>query len=180
MLELAILGTLLRAPMHGYELRKQLRCLLCGHRAFSFGSLYPTLRRLQRAGLIQEDGGGEPSARTRKVYGLTEPGRAHLDGLLAEVAPQHWEDDCFGVRLAFFARTPPATRLRLLEGRLRWVRERGERLRATLDRSCQHVDRYTRQLHELGLDGAEREARWLTELIARERQESQPAMTTTD
>ena len=33
MLELAILGLLQEHPMHGYELRKQLRCLLCGHRA---------------------------------------------------------------------------------------------------------------------------------------------------
>lgn len=117
MLELAILGILHRAPMHGYELRKQLGCLLCGHRpAFSFGSLYPTLRRLQRAGLIAEDG-GEPSAsagRARRVYGLSAAGREHFAGLLAEVTPQHWEDDCFGVRLAFFSRTPPEARLRIL------------------------------------------------------------------
>ncbi|GAA2806563.1 PadR family transcriptional regulator [Crossiella cryophila] len=171
MLELAILGILHRAPMHGYELRKQLGCLLCGHRpAFSFGSLYPTLRRLQRAGLIAEDG-GEPSAsagRARRVYGLSAAGREHFAGLLAEVTPQHWEDDCFGVRLAFFSRTPPEARLRILAGRRRCVAERQERIRSTLDRSCEHVDHYTRQLQRLGLDGAEREVRWLDELIEAE------------
>jgi DNA-binding PadR family transcriptional regulator len=52
MLELAVLGVLHDAPMHGYELRKRLTGLLGAFRACSFGSLYPTLRRLQRSGFI--------------------------------------------------------------------------------------------------------------------------------
>ena len=48
MLELAILGILHESPMHGYELRKQLITKLGAFRAaISYGSLYPTLRRLQ-------------------------------------------------------------------------------------------------------------------------------------
>ena len=47
MLELAILGLLLESPMHGYELRKRLTGLLGAFRAFSYGSLYPALRRMQ-------------------------------------------------------------------------------------------------------------------------------------
>jgi len=52
MLELAILGLLLDSPMHGYELRKRLTGLLGAFRAFSYGSLYPALRRMQADGLI--------------------------------------------------------------------------------------------------------------------------------
>ena len=51
MLEIAVLGLLSESPMHGYELRKQLATSLGTFRAFSYGSLYPTLRRLQEAGL---------------------------------------------------------------------------------------------------------------------------------
>ena len=51
MLELAILGLLLESPMHGYELRKRLTGLLGAFRAFSYGSLYPALRRMQVDGL---------------------------------------------------------------------------------------------------------------------------------
>ena len=47
MLELAILGLLIESPMHGYELRKRLTGLLGALRAFSYGSLYPALRRMQ-------------------------------------------------------------------------------------------------------------------------------------
>ena len=56
MFEFALLGLLHEAPMHGYELRKRLHDLLGAFRAFSYGSLYPTFRRLQRAGLIVEEG----------------------------------------------------------------------------------------------------------------------------
>jgi DNA-binding PadR family transcriptional regulator len=47
MLEMAILGLLNEAPMHGYELRKRVLALLGGFRALSYGSLYPALRRMR-------------------------------------------------------------------------------------------------------------------------------------
>ena len=77
MLELAILGLLLSAPMHGYELRKRLTGLLGAFRAFSYGSLYPALRRMQADGLIAEDMAptGAAVRRARRVYRLTETGR---------------------------------------------------------------------------------------------------------
>ena len=55
MLEIAVLGLLNESPMHGYELRKRLADLLGTFRAFSYGSLYPTLRRLSEAGWISEE-----------------------------------------------------------------------------------------------------------------------------
>ena len=56
MLELAVLGLLYEAPVHGYELRKQLSVRLGGLRVISYGSLYPALRRLLRAGLVWVNG----------------------------------------------------------------------------------------------------------------------------
>ena len=50
MLEFAILGLLHEAPMHGYELRKRLYEMLGTLHAFSYGSLYPTLRYSLRSG----------------------------------------------------------------------------------------------------------------------------------
>jgi DNA-binding PadR family transcriptional regulator len=174
-LELAVLGLLQEAPMHGYELRKQLGLRLGGFRVFSYGSLYPALRRLTRAGLIVEDAErsvSEPSGwsrRSRRVYRITAEGKERLSELLAEAGPQAWDDDGFGVHLAFFSRTPAETRMRILEGRRRTVEERREGLRAAIARAGEQIDRYTQQLHQLGLDTCEREVRWLNELIATER-----------
>ena len=78
MLELAILGLLIESPMHGYELRKRLTGLLGAFRAFSYGSLYPALRRMQADGLIAENAApaGTPVRRARRVYQLTDAGRS--------------------------------------------------------------------------------------------------------
>jgi DNA-binding PadR family transcriptional regulator len=174
-LELAILGLLQEAPVHGYELRKQLGLRLGGFRLFSYGSLYPALRRLTRAGLIAEDPGpqevepGTWSRRSRRVYRITAEGKERLAELLSEVRPTAWDDEGFGVHVAFFSRTPAETRMRILEGRRRAVEERREGIRAALSRAREQIDRYTQELHQLGLDTCEREVRWLNELIATER-----------
>ncbi len=118
MLELAILGLLLESPMHGYELRKRLTGLLGAFRAFSYGSLYPALRRMQADGLIAEDtapAGTTVLRRARRVYALTDAGRQRFAELVADTGPQNYTDDGFGVHLAFFNRTPAEARMRILE-----------------------------------------------------------------
>ncbi len=170
MLELAILGLLLESPMHGYELRKRLTGLLGAFRAFSYGSLYPALRRMQAHRLIAEDAAptGTPVRRARRVYQLTEAGQRRFAELVADTGPQNYTDDGFGVHLAFFNRTPAEARVRILEGRRRQVEERREGLRNAVARASSSFDRYTRQLHQLGLESSEREVEWLNELIAAE------------
>ncbi|WP_280396961.1 PadR family transcriptional regulator [Nocardia carnea] len=170
MLELAILGLLLEAPMHGYELKKRLTGLLGAFRAFSYGSLYPTLKRMQAEGLIAEEvpEGMVTTRRARRVYQLTPAGRERFSELLADTGPQNYTDDGFGVHLAFFSRTPAEARMRILEGRRRQVEERREGLREAIKKASGSLDRYTRQLHQLGLESSEREVRWLNELIAAE------------
>ena len=53
-LELAVLGLLHESPMHGYELRKRLNVVLGWGRLLSYGSLYPALKKMLRAGWITE------------------------------------------------------------------------------------------------------------------------------
>ncbi|MEV0391727.1 PadR family transcriptional regulator [Polymorphospora rubra] len=179
MLELAILGLLQESPMHGYELRKELTAKLGAIRAaISYGSLYPTLRRLQAAGWISETG-DTPTAteevppltsrRGRVVYRITAEGKERFAELIAQTGPETYEDTGFGVHFAFFARTDQATRLRILEGRRRKVEERREGLRDVLSRAAERLDAYTLELQRHGLDACEREVRWLEELIANER-----------
>jgi DNA-binding PadR family transcriptional regulator len=176
-IEFAILGLLHEAPMHGYELRKRLTGLLGAFRAFSYGSLYPTLRRMQWEGLIAEEDGeplrnGLRPRRAKRVYQITAEGKERFAELIADAGPQTFDDDGFGVHLAFFSRTPAEVRMRILEGRRRRVEERREGLRAALGRAGEQIDRYTRELHRMGLETSEREVRWLNELIAHEQAQS--------
>lgn len=174
-LELAVLGLLLDAPMHGYELRKQLNALLGMIRALSYGTLYPTLKTLVAAGLIREavaDNGTMPALagrRARIVYELTAEGKERFQGLVRSPGPSAWEDENFGVHFAFFSRTDAASRLEVLEGRRTRLQERLEGVRQSMARRRERLDRYTLELQQHGLESVEREVRWLTELIDGER-----------
>ncbi|MFJ6199546.1 PadR family transcriptional regulator [Micromonospora sp. NPDC092111] len=186
MLELAILGLLQEAPMHGYELRKELTAKLGAIRAaISYGSLYPTLRRLQAAGWISEAAETSATAeevpaltsrRGRVVYKITAEGKERFAQLIAQAGPETYDDTGFGVHFAFFARTDQATRLRILEGRRRTIEERREGLRDVLGRAAERLDAYTLELQRHGLDACEREVRWLEELIANERSGRAPTV----
>jgi DNA-binding PadR family transcriptional regulator len=187
MLELAILGILHESPMHGYELRKQLATKLGAFRAaISYGSLYPTLRRLQAGGWITE-GTPQPgtemaaveippmtSRRGRVVYTITAEGKERFQDLLAQAGPETYDEPAFNIHFAFFARTDQQTRIRILEGRRRRVEERREGLRDVLARAAERLDAYTLELQRHGLDACEREVRWLEELIASERSGQTP------
>ena len=184
MLELAVLGLLRTSPLHGYELRQQLKATLGAFRAFSYGSLYPSLRRMREAGWITEDDGDAevvadaPALTGRRgkiVYKLTAEGKEHLQELLSEAGPASWEDETFGVHFAFFAQTAPEVRVRILEGRRSRLEERREGVRAGLARTRERLDAYTLQLQEHGLESVEREVRWLTELLETERRGVPPS-----
>jgi DNA-binding PadR family transcriptional regulator len=188
MLEFAVLGLLHESPMHGYELRKKLTTLLGPFRAaISYGSLYPTLRRLEETGWISEHAPGPADAappltgrRGKVVYELTAEGKERFAELLAAAGPETYDDEGFGVHFAFFARTDAATRLRILEGRRRRVEERREGLRETLARTAERFDAYTLELQRHGLESVDREVRWLEELIAHERAGRPPTVTTAE
>jgi DNA-binding PadR family transcriptional regulator len=138
-----------------------------------------------RRGLItgEEAAGAEArygGRRSKIVYRLTPEGKEHFQELLEHAGPSTWEDEGFGVRFAFFARTDREVRMRILEGRRTRLEERLERVRAAMARRRERLDRYTLELQQHGLESVEREVRWLNELIQHERdQPARPAPNTT-
>ena len=130
-LELAVLGLLHDSPLHGYELRKRLNLLLGWTRLLSYGSLYPALKRMLRAGLVTEVATDSPgvSRRQRIVYQITPAGTEYFAGKITDVGPSAWEDEDFNMRFAFFSRTDSEVRLRILEGRRSRLQERLDRAR---------------------------------------------------
>lgn len=174
-LELAVLGLLHEAPMHGYELRKRLNAQLGTFRALSYGTLYPALKSLVAGQLIRERDPGKDVApplagrRGRIVYEITAEGKERFNSLMTQTGSAAWEDENFDVHFAFFARTDAATRLRILEGRRMRLQERVDGVRHSMARRRERFDAYTLELHRHGLESVEREVRWLTELIDSER-----------
>jgi DNA-binding PadR family transcriptional regulator len=172
MLELAILGLLKERPMHGYQLSRELTQALGGFWRVSYGSLYPTLRRLERDGAIVSQPSDQPVAgrRRKNVYRITEDGEASFLALLQETPHDtQTEDTRFRVRLAFFRYLPPETRLRLLERRRASLEDRLTSISDSLRAARERVDDYALALMQHGRDSTASDIAWLDGLIEAER-----------
>src|SRR5271170_1205105 len=89
---LALLSLLTEAPMHGYELMKQLEERSGGVYRASAGTVYPTLQQLEDEGLIASE-----LREGKKVYRLTDEGKRELeekDETVREIwrRARRWED----------------------------------------------------------------------------------------
>jgi DNA-binding PadR family transcriptional regulator len=73
-----LLASLEAGPRHGYAIMEALRAGSGGQFDLPTGTIYPALRRLERAGLVQGIW-SETSGRQRRVYELTAAGRRVLD-----------------------------------------------------------------------------------------------------
>jgi len=173
MLELAILGLLKERSMHGYQLSKRLTDSLGGFWRVSYGSLYPSLRRLERQGAVEQIFDKQEVGRRKNVYRITEKGEELFRRLLEEAgAESSSEDNRFRVRLAFFKYLAPDTRIRLLERRRAYLEERLSTITASLTATRERFDTYTLSLMRHGRESTEQDIAWLNGLIAAERRQS--------
>jgi PadR family transcriptional regulator, regulatory protein AphA len=97
----AILGTLSFSPKSGYEIKAMVDRSTRFFWAASYGQIYPELKRLAEAGLVE--GIDDPQGgRARTVWSLTEEGREALHAWLSE-PPAVFEIRHEGMLKVFFA-----------------------------------------------------------------------------
>jgi PadR family transcriptional regulator, regulatory protein PadR len=75
--DLLLLATLRRGPLHGYGIVEALRSASAGAFDLAEGTVYPALYRLEAAGLLSSSW-TKASGRARRVYELTNRGRGEL------------------------------------------------------------------------------------------------------
>ncbi len=77
-LDLLILKTLAREPMHGWAVAKRIQSLSGEVLSVQQGSLYPALHRLENQGWITAEWKSSEHGRDAKVYELTREGKRQL------------------------------------------------------------------------------------------------------
>jgi DNA-binding PadR family transcriptional regulator len=206
MLELPVLGLLKEREMHGYELRKQLGAMLGPFWQVSWGSLYPTLRRLAKAGAVEKVETELParrqrstrsvpkpartraratatpalsSGRKKNVYRVTPRGDAMFAAMLEETAAAV-DAEHFTLKLAFFRYLQPETRLALLERRRAYLIDKLDEFKKNLRDYRERIDSYTLSLHNHGMASTESDIAWIEELITKERTPTAGAPETTN
>ena len=83
-------------PAYGYELATRFKKMTRGHIRFSFGTIYPFLRRMERRGIIKSTR-DERSARV--YYSLTPKGRVAQERVFKQIkkSQKQWEEKLLGV-----------------------------------------------------------------------------------
>ncbi len=182
--------------MHGYEISKRLRFTLGPLYNVSYGSLYPCLKRLGVAGMVQERPGETkprrpkvvaplssravkknpaadsrtaltPTRRARKVYEISDAGETFFFEQLELGAV--YDTDRFQTRFAFFRYLPNDQRIRLLEHRKAYLEEKLSEFTETLRATRERMDAYSRSLIDHGVETTQQDIRWLEGLIDEER-----------
>jgi PadR family transcriptional regulator, regulatory protein AphA len=97
-----ILGMLRKGPKSGYEIKAAADVSTRFFWAISYGQIYPELKRLEQAGLVE--GEADPgSGRQRRVYSITASGEEALHAWLTRPGDLHSELRHEGVLRFFFA-----------------------------------------------------------------------------
>lgn len=181
MLELPVLGLLKERCMHGYELRKQLGAMLGPFYQVSWGSLYPTLRRLAKAEAVEKLDAPTPpkrgkskstatlaTGRRKNVYRITQTGEEMFLRMLEETAAAV-DAEHFTLKLAFFRYLQPEARLALLERRRAYLQEKLAQFKANMRAYRERMDGYARSLQDHDIRATESDIAWIDELITNER-----------
>ncbi|RBY96950.1 PadR family transcriptional regulator [Blastococcus sp. TF02-8] len=109
-----LLALLERGPRHGYQLRAEFDAATGETWPLNVGQVYSTLDRLERDGLVLQD--GDPDADGRIAYRITDVGQAELRGwfgtpVSAKAAPR----DELAIKLALAVTTPGVDVLRVVQ-----------------------------------------------------------------
>ena len=78
-LDLLILKTIAREPMHGWGIAKRIQLLSDDVLSVGQGSLYPALYRLEQQGWISAEWRDSDLGRSAKFYSLTREGKKQLE-----------------------------------------------------------------------------------------------------
>jgi PadR family transcriptional regulator, regulatory protein PadR len=78
-LDLLILKTIAREPLHGWGISKRIQLLSRETLSVGQGSLYPALHRLEHQGWIRAEWKASDLGRTAKFYALTREGKKQLE-----------------------------------------------------------------------------------------------------
>ncbi len=78
-LEIMILESLRRKPMHGYALVKHIKQVSDNLLQVEEGSLYPALQRMLREGWLESEIGVSAKGRPTRIYTITDTGLRHLE-----------------------------------------------------------------------------------------------------
>ncbi len=145
-----LLGFLMYGSMTGYELKKFFEMSFSFFSGLSYGSIYPALKKMEEEGLITMAMEVQDGAPNKKVYTISDSGRAaFVAGLKVPVEFERQRQPLL-TRLFFFSFLSREERLAITETYLRSVEKMGQSVEAARPEIEICADRYQRLCLEFG------------------------------
>ncbi len=196
MIELAILGILFEDDLHGYEVKKRLNELFGCIWNVSYGSLYPALKKLEKAGAVTviSEGrdlsprtqipptgslGGEFAVfkawknatpftgKAKKVYSITPRGKELFSNLFEGQKDSEIDAISFYIRWSFAQYCDVTARVSLLETRKEQLLSKVSKAKFSLDKISKE-NPYSGEILNNFIKTSLNETSWIDQLIQKE------------
>lgn len=123
-----ILGLLIRQPLSGYEIKQKLEMPLSFFFDASFGTIYPTLAKLEAQGYIVKENVIQEGRPNKNTYSLTEAGREQFQKFLESPIEKDSYRSDFLVRMFFSEYLDADTQIDWIRDEIRKAQEDGAQL----------------------------------------------------
>jgi DNA-binding PadR family transcriptional regulator len=146
-----LLGFLMKSSMTGYDLRKAFSMSFSFFSGISYGSIYPSLKKMESAGLISKQVEIRDGAPNRKIYTIKEAGKtAFLEALRAPFLPGQPKNPLL-MRLFFFKHLTPEERKAIVLAQIESIKNLRVELESLRPVIEVHADRFQFLCYQMGL-----------------------------
>jgi PadR family transcriptional regulator AphA len=164
-----ILGMLAWRPMSGYDIKATVDHSTRQFWAASYGQIYPELRRLAEAGLVEGEADDSGGGRRRTAYSLTPAGRQALEDWLAK-EPTTFEQRDEGLLKLFFSAAAPDSAVATLDAKRAFHEDKLRQLREI--EAGGKPEGFALMVLRYGIESSEWMAGWCEREAARLRKEA--------
>jgi DNA-binding PadR family transcriptional regulator len=161
-----ILGFLMYGNLTGYDLKKLFSISFSFFSGLSYGSIYPALKKMEQEGLITMKVEIQDGTPNRKVYTITEAGRAFFADSLKTPVPFDRPRNPFLMRLFFFSHLTKTERLAAAKQYLADIKKMNEELEASRPEIEARADLYQNICFQSGKRHFEDMMRNVSEIIS--------------
>lgn len=146
-----LLGFLMYGNMTGYDLKKYFSLSFSFFSGLSYGSIYPALKKMEQEGMISMKVEIQDGAPNRKVYSITDSGRAAFVNALKIDYPVERPKSPFLTRLFFFSHLSQEERLASAVQHMESIRQVQRELEAVGPQIETNADPYQKLCYQFGV-----------------------------
>lgn len=164
MIELLILGILLKEEFYGYQLKQFADKLLAGFFEVSYGSLYPKFKKLELDQYIKSRTTFSKGGQEKTCYQITDKGKMYFYETLKEIPNESFSQSWlrFKIKVLFFDNVDKDLQINLIENIKDLVKNEIDKIENLLE--TENISKYQELIIKKNLNELQTNFNWLNSL----------------